>query len=92
MFSTPEMRINCSDKMKFEVVKDLEKSLVKNKSNINKVDGLRVNMRNGWWLLRASNTQEALIVRIEANTQKDLEEMQLEIENYIKKYDLSISQ
>ena len=91
-FSTPEMRINCSDKMKFEVVKDLEKSLVKNKSNINKVDGLRVNMRNGWWLLRASNTQEALIVRIEANTQKDLEEMQLEIENYIKKYNLSISQ
>ena len=89
-FSTPEIRIPCSDSKKFMVIDQLGKILDNNNYSVNKVDGLRVNCSNGWWLLRASNTQEAIIARIEANSMNNLELMKLEIENLIKKYDLSL--
>ena len=90
-FSTPEIRINCPDKEKFFVVKELGKVLEEKNYIINKVDGLRVTFKSGWWLLRASNTQEALIVRIEAKNKNDLYIMKKEIEDLIKIYDLSLN-
>ena len=52
------------------------------------MDGLRVNEKNGWWLLRASNTQPCLVIRCEANSEKNLEKIILnvkcELENVSK--------
>ena len=55
-------------------------------SNVNTIDGIRVNTRRGWWLLRASNTQPALIVRCEAESDKNLNSLVLEVKILLEKY------
>ena len=91
IYSTPEIKIYCSDKKKFSIVKKLGKIINETNDDVIKVDGLRVNCKNGWWLLRASNTQEALIARIESNSKKDLDLMKAELDNLLKIYNLSIN-
>jgi len=90
-YSTPEIKIYCSDKKKFSIVKELGKTINNSNDDIIKIDGLRVNCSNGWWLLRASNTQEAIIARMEATSKEDLELMKIEIDNLLKIYDLSLN-
>ena len=90
-YSTPEIKISCSDKKKFLIIEELGEIVDDTNYSVNKVDGLRVNCNNGWWLLRASNTQEALIARMESNNKKDLELMKIEVDNLLKKYDLSLN-
>ena len=90
-YSTPEIKISCSDKKKFLIVKELGKIVDHSSDSVVKVDGLRVNCSNGWWLLRASNTQEALIARMESNNKEDLELMKIEVDNLLRKYDLSLN-
>lgn len=85
-YNTPEIRIDCDDELKFSVIERIIHNQ-KNK-NINLIDGLRVNEKNGWWLLRASNTQPCLVIRCEANSEKNLEKIILnvkcELENVSK--------
>jgi phosphomannomutase len=76
-FSTPEIRIDCADTRKFAVVEEVRTRLharakAGESLQINEVDGVRVNVAQGWWLMRASNTQAALIVRCEAQQEADL--------------------
>ena len=84
-FVSPEIRINCADKIKFKVVEKVKNSSFKNynKSNLLTIDGIRVTSNIGWWLLRASNTQAALIARAEGYTKKDLEKLLKEISIYL---------
>jgi phosphomannomutase len=49
--------------------------LVASGAAINDIDGIRVQLTDGWWLLRASNTQDVLVVRCEAATQEGLEDL-----------------
>ena len=58
-------------------------------SNVNTIDGARVNTNKGWWLLRASNTQPALIVRCEAYNVKDLLKLKLEVKNLLEENGVS---
>ncbi len=74
-FSTPEIRIDCSEERKFQIVEELKESLKKSGLKFNDVDGIRVNEENGWWLIRASNTQPVLVARAEANSPKNLKEL-----------------
>ena len=90
-FSTQEIKIECSDDKKFMIIKELARTLDSEKVKVNKVDGLRVQKDDGWWLLRASNTQEALIARMESNNKEDLELMKIEVDNLLRKYDLSLN-
>ena len=50
---------------------------------INTLDGIRVNKDNGWWLIRASNTESTIIVRIEGNNQNELENLILEVKSFL---------
>ena len=73
LYNTPEIRIECDDKFKFEVIKKISARLKKENKNIIDIDGVRVINDDGWWLLRASNTQPALVIRCESSTEEGLE-------------------
>lgn len=72
---TPEIRVNCPDEKKFEVVEQCRKQLKQTYQTID-VDGVRFLFPGGWGLIRASNTQPALVLRFEADSPALLDEMQ----------------
>lgn len=72
--STPEIRITCPDGSKFDVIEKLTADF-KTIYNVIDVDGARVEFGDGWGLVRASNTQPALVMRFEAKTASRLEEI-----------------
>ena len=75
MHNTPEIRINCPDERKFLVIEEIKLRLTSSGANFSDIDGVRVMTEEGWWLLRASNTQAALVARCEANTLENLVKM-----------------
>lgn len=72
-YSTPEIRMDCPEEIKFKVVENITE-IFRKKHDIIDIDGVRVNFENGWGLLRPSNTQPVLVMRFEAYTQEDLAE------------------
>jgi phosphomannomutase/phosphoglucomutase len=73
-FATPETRLACPDDRKFAVVEELKQSFA-GRYRVIDIDGLRVEFGDGWGLVRASNTQPALVVRFEARTPERLSEI-----------------
>ncbi len=82
-YSTPEIRVDCPDKMKFKIVEELKERLI-SKYRVIDIDGVRVVFPDGWGLVRASNTQPALVLRFEAKTRERLEEIRGSILNQLK--------
>lgn len=72
-FSTPEIRVECSDETKFQIIADLTAHLRKSGVEFNDIDGVRTKSESGWWLLRASNTQPVLVARCESVSFEGLE-------------------
>jgi phosphomannomutase len=64
--NTPELRFPCDDVRKFSVVEEVAERLGEAGADVVDVDGVRVTTEDGWWLLRASNTQDVLVARCEA--------------------------
>ncbi|MBI1819387.1 MAG: phosphomannomutase/phosphoglucomutase [Nitrospirae bacterium] len=81
-FSTPEIRVDCPDELKFKIVERLKEKLAP-LYKINDVDGVRVLFEDGWGLVRASNTQPILVLRFEATTAKRMKEIKTEIESIL---------
>ena len=73
--NTPELRIPCSDERKFTVIEEVKARLAAEAAELVAVDGVRVRSGDGWWLLRASNTQAALVARCEAPSAEALERL-----------------
>ncbi len=73
--NTPELRFNCDDVRKFEVIEEVAGRLRQQGANVNDIDGVRVQTEDGWWLLRASNTQAVLVARAEANDDAGLDRL-----------------
>ena len=79
-FATPELRIECDDSKKFAAM-DALASFARTRfgnddmSNISLVDGVRVRSDSGWWLVRASNTEAALVARAEGTSQTALDSL-----------------
>lgn len=71
-FNTPEMRIECTDERKFAIIDEIKAGLKAAGANVDDTDGVRVNTADGWWLLRASNTQAVLVARAEAKSEAAL--------------------
>jgi phosphomannomutase/phosphoglucomutase len=82
-FHTPEIRIYASDAVKFKIVEMVKNELAK-KYPIVDIDGVRAQFPHGWGLVRASNTQEVLVLRFEADTENDLQAIRKEIEKTIE--------
>lgn len=83
-FVTPEIRVDCPDDQKFSLVERC-KSVLSQKHTIVDVDGVRVLFEDGWGLIRASNTQPALVLRFEGKSEKRLAEIRSYIEGILEK-------
>ncbi len=77
--STPELRIDCEDEKKFQLVAATEKILALRHPELTVIDGIRLDYADGWGLVRASNTQPALVLRFEATSEQRLFEIQEEM-------------
>jgi phosphomannomutase/phosphoglucomutase len=81
--STPEIRVECADDKKFGIVEEAKKYFG-GKYKVITVDGVRVLFGDGWGLIRASNTQPALVMRFEARTKEQLEKIQSEMQGWLR--------
>jgi phosphomannomutase len=79
MLNTPEIRFDVPEERKFPLVDEIRKKLLfaaaVNGAEISTIDGVRVKTPDGWWLLRASNTQSVLVIRCESGTADGLERL-----------------
>jgi phosphomannomutase/phosphoglucomutase len=82
-FITPEIRVDCPDEIKFKVVEKVKEVLRKDYPIID-VDGVRVKFEDGWGLVRASNTQPALVLRFEALTEKRVQVIKRLVEDQVQ--------
>lgn len=80
MINTPEMRFQVDESRKFAVVDEVLARLEAEGANVNRTDGARVNTVDGWWLLRASNTQDVLVARAEAKDEAGLHRLLAQID------------
>lgn len=92
VFNTPEIRFECEEAEKFNIVRELSLKFQQYKSegkysikDIVTIDGIRVIFKNGWGLLRASNTQPVLVMRFEADNEKDMNSYKEIFEKELKK-------
>ena len=80
MINTPEMRFQVDETRKFAVVEEVLARLEAEGAEVNRTDGARVNTPDGWWLLRASNTQDVLVARAEAKDAEGLDRLLAQID------------
>ncbi|HSX54667.1 MAG TPA: phosphomannomutase/phosphoglucomutase [Sphingomonas sp.] len=78
--NTPEMRFQVDESRKFAVIDEVLDRLKAAGADVNDTDGARVNTPDGWWLLRASNTQDVLVARAEARSQEALDRLLAQID------------
>mgnify|MGYP003362146022 CR=1 FL=1 len=79
MTNTPELRFACADTRKFAVVHEVAERLRTAGGRVSPIDGVRVSTDDGWWLLRASNTQAMLVARAESTSDAGLARLQAEL-------------
>ena len=77
--NTPELRFDCDDTRKFTVIQEVAARLKAAGAKMSDIDGVRVLTEDGWWLLRASNTQAVLVARAEASCEAGLERLKAAI-------------
>ena len=83
--TTPEIRVDCPDAIKFQVV-DTAKAFFRDRYPIVDVDGIRLTFPDGWALVRASNTQPALVLRFEADTPQRLDALRALVETPVREW------
>lgn len=79
VLNTPEIRFDCAEDRKFTVVAEVAARLKASGADVSDTDGVRVNTEDGWWLLRASNTQAVLVARAESTTEAGLARLKAEL-------------
>jgi phosphomannomutase len=84
MINTPELRFDCPDERKFAVIDEVKAKLAAAGAEVNTIDGVRVSTADGWWLLRASNTQAIVVARAEARDQAGLDRLKQEIRSHLR--------
>jgi len=84
MVNTPEMRFQVDESRKFAVIDEVLARLKAAGETVNDTDGARVNTADGWWLLRASNTQDVLVARAEARDQAGLDRLLAQIDSQLE--------
>jgi len=87
--STPELRVDCADDVKFAIVEKAQQHFSATHEVIT-VDGVRVLFGDGWGLIRASNTQPVLVLRFEARTSEDLAAIRTEMESWLSAQGVSV--
>jgi phosphomannomutase len=83
MVNTPELRFQVDESRKFAVVEEVLGRLAAAGAQVDRTDGARVGTSDGWWLLRASNTQDVLVARAEANDREGLDRLVAQIDDQL---------
>jgi phosphomannomutase len=83
--ATPELRFPVDEPRKFAIVKEVRDRLAADGAEVDATDGVRVSTAEGWWLLRASNTQDVLVARAEAADQAGLDRLVAQIDDQLAK-------
>jgi len=86
MYNTPEIRFDTVEETKFEVVQKVLDSFRAEGCDVNDIDGMRITFEDGWGLIRASNTQPALVMRFEATTEKRCLEIKEMVEARLRRF------
>ena len=85
-FSTPELRFQSTEMEKFIIVNKLKKLLLKEKKKFIGIDGVRYQKNKlGWWLVRASNTQDIIVARCESFKKENLKIIKNDLKKNLKK-------
>ena len=87
--STPEIRVDCSDDRKFDIVAKAVDHF-RRSHDVSDVDGVRVLFGDGWGLIRASNTQPILVLRFEARSEQRLGEIRRELEGWLRGHGVTV--
>jgi len=80
LVNTPELRFQVDESRKFAVIDEVKARLEASGAEVNGIDGVRVSTPDGWWLLRASNTQDVLVARAESTDQAGLDRLMAEVD------------
>jgi len=83
LVNTPELRFQVDESRKFKVIDEVLDRIEAAGAKVDRTDGARVNTTDGWWLLRASNTQDVLVARAEANDQPGLDRLLAQIDGQL---------
>ncbi|KUO54917.1 MAG: phosphomannomutase [Sphingomonadales bacterium BRH_c3] len=83
MLNTPEMRFQVDEARKFAAIGEIAERIAKSDAVADSTDGVRVTTDDGWWLLRASNTQDVLVARAESDTQEGLDRLLAQIDEQL---------
>jgi phosphomannomutase len=81
--ATPEMRFPVDEPRKFAIVEEVRERLSAEGAQVDTTDGVRVSTPDGWWLLRASNTQDVLVARAEARDEAGVERLVAQIDEQL---------
>jgi phosphomannomutase len=79
IFNTPETRFECPEERKFQAIEQVRANLEAEGARLDAIDGVRVLEPEGWWLLRASNTQAVIVARAEASSAAGLERLKARV-------------
>ncbi len=82
--NTPELRFHVDESRKFAAIDEVKRRLAGTDAEVNDTDGVRVTTKDGWWLLRASNTQDVLVARAESDTQAGLDRLLAQIDEQLE--------
>ncbi|RMG58464.1 MAG: phosphomannomutase/phosphoglucomutase [Deltaproteobacteria bacterium] len=85
LVATPEIRVDCPDEVKFQVVERVKEALAPRAKEVVTIDGVRALFDGGWGLVRASNTQPVLVLRFEARSQEALKTIQEMVEEAVSR-------
>ena len=83
--ATPELRFPVDEARKFAIVEEVRDRLSADGATVDATDGVRVSTSDGWWLLRASNTQDVLVARAEAKDEAGVERLVAQIDDQLAK-------
>jgi phosphomannomutase len=80
---TPELRFPVDESRKFAVISEVKQRLTASDAKVDATDGARVMTDDGWWLLRASNTQDVLVARAEAKDEDGMRRLMAQIDEQL---------
>ena len=84
MRNTPELRFQVDESRKFAAIDEVKQRLAGTDADVDDTDGVRVTTKDGWWLLRASNTQDVLVARAESDSQEGLDRLLKQIDQQLE--------
>ena len=83
--NTPEVRFQVDEARKFAIVDEIRDRLATEGAEVTAIDGVRVKTADGWWLIRASNTQDVLVARAESQSEEGLERLKAQLVSQLER-------